>query len=262
MLYPLSYEGGWGPPSVAGGAGGAGGELHDSGGPALARVRGGTRPPRITAASERDQRPQLGWPVQVLVTLDLLGIGVFAASVALAAVRARLDVFGVTALSVITALSDGILRDVLLGITPPVTLRSWPYLFVPALTALVVFRFPPAFVRLRRAVLPADAVGLALFTTAGTSIALVAGVPAVTSCLIGVTTGIGGGVLRDLLLRQVPIVLRRDVYALAALCGAVVVAVGDRLALPAGAVALVGATSVMALRVSALHRRWNAPVPG
>ncbi len=194
--------------------------------------------------------------------LDLLGIGVFAASGALAAVRARLDVFGVTVLGVITALAGGTLRDVLLGITPPVTLRGWPYLFVPALTALVVFRFPPAIVRLRRAVLLADAVGLALFTTAGTSIALRAGVPAVTSCLIGMTAGIGGGVLRDLLLRQVPMVLLREVYALAAFCGAVVVAVGDRMALPAGAVALVGATLVVALRVSALRRRWNAPVPG
>jgi len=75
-------------------------------------------------------------------------------------------------------------------------------------------------------------------------------VPAVTSCLIGMTAGIGGGMLRDL--RQVPIVLLREVYALAALCGAVVVAVGDRLALPAGAVALVGASLVVALRVSAL----------
>jgi len=77
-------------------------------------------------------------------------------------------------------------------------------------------------------------------------------VPAVTSCLIGMTAGIGGGMLRGLLLRQVPIVLLREVYALAALCGAVVVAVGDRLALPAGAVALVGASLVVALRVSAL----------
>ncbi|KAA2252134.1 trimeric intracellular cation channel family protein [Solihabitans fulvus] len=196
----------------------------------------------------------------LLIALDLLGIAVFAASGALAAVRARLDVFGVVVLGVTTALGGGIIRDLLLGIHPPSALRSWPYLLVPAATGLLVFWFHPQVARLRRAVLLADAVGLGLFVTSGTTTALTHHVPAYTACLIGVTTGIGGGALRDVLLREIPLVLRREIYAVAALAGAIVVALGQWLRLPAGPVALIGSALVVALRGLAMWRHWNAPV--
>ncbi|WP_214368663.1 trimeric intracellular cation channel family protein [Pseudonocardia sp. H11422] len=198
---------------------------------------------------------------RVLVVLDLIGVAVFAASGALAAVHARLDVFGVVVLATVTALGGGIIRDVLLGITPPTTLRQWPYLLTPLVVALIVFRFHPTVARLRRAVQLADALGLALFATTGTAVGLSVGAPAVTAALIGVITGIGGGVLRDVLLNEVPLVLRREIYALAAAAGAAVVVVGDRLGLPPGPVTLVGAALVAGLRVLALWRRWNAPLP-
>ncbi|PRX50066.1 putative membrane protein YeiH [Prauserella shujinwangii] len=197
----------------------------------------------------------------MFVALEILGLVAFAASGALAAVRARLDIFGVTVLGITTALGGGIIRDVLLGIQPPTTLRTWPYLAACAATALLVFAFHPQLARLRRAVLLADAVGLGMFATAGTAIALDAGVPAYTACLIGMTTGIGGGALRDVLLREIPLVLRKDIYALAALAGAVLVAAGDALRLPQAPVTLGAAAFVVALRVVALWRRWNAPVP-
>lgn len=195
----------------------------------------------------------------MLLVLDLLGVAVFAASGALAAVHARLDVFGVAVLAAVTALGGGIVRDVLLGVTPPSTLRQWPYLVVPAVVALLVFRWHPAFARLRRGVQLLDALGLALFVTTGTTVALAAGAPAVTAGLIGVITGVGGGVLRDVLLNEVPTVLRREIYAIAAACGAAVVVAGDRLGLPATPVALGAALLVAVLRVLALWRRWNAP---
>jgi uncharacterized membrane protein YeiH len=199
----------------------------------------------------------------VIVVLELVGLAVFAASGALAAVRARLDVFGVVVLGLTTALGGGIIRDVLLGITPPTTLRGWPYLVVPIATALGVFAFHPQVARLRKAVLLLDAVGLGLFTVSGTATALAVGVPAYTACLIGMTAGIGGGAMRDLLLREIPLVLRREIYALAALAGAVVVVAGARLGLPSAAVTAVGATLVVLIRLIALWRRWNAPVaPG
>lgn len=197
----------------------------------------------------------------MLLVLDLLGVAVFAASGALAAVHARLDVFGVIVLATLTALGGGIVRDVLLGITPPSTLRQWPYLLVPAAVALLVFRWHPAVARLRRGVQLADALGLALFVTTGTVTALDAGAPAVTAALVGVITGVGGGVLRDVLLREIPTVLRREIYALAAVSGAAVVVVGDALGLPQLPVALGAAVLVAGVRVLALWRRWNAPTP-
>jgi len=93
---------------------------------------------------------------------------------ATAAVRSRLDVFGVIVLAGVTALGGGVVRDVLLGVTPPTTLRQWPYLIVPAVIGLAVWRFHPAMARWRRAMLLADALGLALFATTGTSVALAA----------------------------------------------------------------------------------------
>lgn len=196
----------------------------------------------------------------LITVLDLLGVAVFAASGALAAVHAKLDVFGVVVLAAVTAIGGGVVRDVLLGITPPTSLRQWIYLVVPAVVALVVFRWHPAVARLRRGVQLADAFGLALFVVTGTSVALTAGAPAVTAALVGVITGIGGGVLRDVLLREIPTVLRREVYAVAAALGAVVVVLGDRLGLPPVPVALAGAVLVAAVRVVALWRHWNVPV--
>jgi uncharacterized membrane protein YeiH len=196
----------------------------------------------------------------MLVALEMLGLVAFAASGALAAVRSRLDVFGVVVVGLTTALGGGILRDVLLGIHPPTTLRTWPYLAVSATTALTVFAFHPQVARLRRAVLLAVALGLGLFATGGTTVALNAGAPVYTACLIGMTTGIGGGALRDLLLREIPLVLRKEIYAVAALAGSALVGIGHALRLAAGPVTVVAAAVVVAVRVLALWRRWDAPV--
>ena len=197
----------------------------------------------------------------MLLVLELIGIAVFAASGALAGVRARLDVFGVVILAMTTALGGGILRDVLLDVSPPTSLRDWRYLLVTAVTGLVVFWVHPHMAKLRRAMLLADAVGLGLFTTAGTITALELGAPAYTACLIGMTTGIGGGALRDVLIREIPVVLQREIYAVAALLGAVVVVVGRHLGLPQGPTVLAGAALIVTVRVLGLWRKWNAPLP-
>ncbi|MFT7839532.1 trimeric intracellular cation channel family protein [Saccharothrix sp. BKS2] len=198
----------------------------------------------------------------LLAALELVGIAAFAASGAVAAVRARLDVFGVVVLALTTALGGGTIRDVLLGVHPPAALVNWPYLAVAGGTGLVVFWAHPTVARLRRAVLLLDAVGLGLFVTGGTATALALGAPPYAACLVGMTTGIGGGALRDLLLREIPLVLRREIYAVAALAGAVVVVVGHQLGLPAALVSPVGSALIVGLRLLALWRDWNAPVPG
>ncbi|CCH27987.1 trimeric intracellular cation channel family protein [Actinosynnema sp. NPDC047251] len=196
----------------------------------------------------------------MLTVLDLIGIAAFAASGALAAVRARLDLFGVIVLALTTALGGGTIRDVLLGVHPPAALVNWPYLAVAGGTGLVVFWFHPTVSKLRRSVLLLDAVGLGVFVTAGTSTALALGSPPYAACLVGMTTGIGGGALRDVLLREIPLVLRREIYAVAALGGAVIVAVGDWLGFPEGLVTLTGSVLIAGVRILALWRKWNAPI--
>ena len=195
------------------------------------------------------------------MVIELIGLVAFAASGALAAVRARLDVFGVVVMGLTTALGGGIIRDVLLGIHPPTTLRSWPYLLTAAVTGIIVFFFHPQVARLRRAVLLADAVGLGVFVTAGTTTALQHQVPAYTACLIGMTVGIGGGAIRDVLLREIPMVLRKEIYAVAALAGAVVVPITAYFGLPDLWGTVIGSALVVAIRLIALWRHWNAPVP-
>ena len=199
----------------------------------------------------------------LLNVLQLIGVAGFAVSGALAGARARLDVFGIAVVGVTTALGGGVIRDVMLGVHPPAALLHWPFLTVAAVASLAVFWWQPQVARLRRAMLLADAVGLGVFVTSGTATALALGVPRYDAWLVGMTVGIGGGVIRDLLLREIPLVLRREIYALAALAGGVLVVLGDWLRLPAGPVALVGAALVVVIRVVALWRRWNAPTaPG
>lgn len=197
----------------------------------------------------------------LLLILDLVGITAFAASGAVAGVQARLDVFGVCVLGATTALGGGVLRDVLLGITPPTSVSDWRYLFTPIVVSLLVFRFHPGVARLRRTMLALDAAGMGLFATGGAATALSHGAGAVAACVIGMTTAIGGGALRDLLLREVPIVLRREIYALAALAGSVVLVASTAAGLRPGIAAVIGTVLATGLRGVALLRHWNAPVP-
>ena len=200
-------------------------------------------------------------PSSTQLGLDLAGVFVFALSGALAAVRARLDLFGVIVVAAVTALGGGVLRDTLLGENPPYSLRHEPYLIVPVVAAGVVFRWHPQVARLRKPVLVLDAAGLGLFTVTGTQRSLEAGLGVAGACVVGVIAAIGGGVIRDVLLRQIPVVLRREIYAVAALAGAGLVCLGravHRLDAPW----LIGtACVVFALRLLALLRHWSAPKP-
>lgn len=200
----------------------------------------------------------------LFLVLDLLGVAVFALAGSLAAIRARLDVFGVVVLGIITALGGGVTRDVLLGITPPSTLRQWPYLAVATLVsaaACIPRVTVPTRPRLRKAILVADAFGLALFVTTGTATAVSVGAPPVAACLVGVISGIGGGVIRDVLLREIPLVLHRDIYALPAVAGAALVTGGAALGWPSTAVLVTAAAMIAAVRLLAIWRGWDAPRP-
>jgi uncharacterized membrane protein YeiH len=198
---------------------------------------------------------------ETLVTLDLVGIFVFAISGALVAVRKKVDLFGVLVLAGTTGLGGGFLRDVLIGATPPAALADWRYLLVPVGAGLLTFAYHPALGRKERMVNVFDAFGLALFCVAGALKALDYGLGPIPAALMGMVTGIGGGMLRDVLAGRVPMVFRGELYATPALAGAAVVVLGDRADLPVAAVAAAGAGVCLAWRLLAMWRGWRAPMP-
>lgn len=196
----------------------------------------------------------------LVLVLDLAGTFVFALSGATAGARRQLDVFGVLVLAFAAACSGGILRDVLIGATPPAAISDWRYLVTSLAAGIIVFRWHATIERMASPVRVFDAAGLALFAVAGTEKALAYELNPVMSALLGMLTGIGGGVVRDVLLARIPTVLRSDLYAVAALAGAIVVVLGDRFAVSPTLATVAGAAICFALRVMAIYRGWHLPI--
>lgn len=196
----------------------------------------------------------------LVLVLDLCGTFAFALSGAMAGVRRRLDLFGVLVLSFAAATFGGIARDLLIGATPPAALQDWRYLAVSLTAGAIVFFWSSLIEKLRNPVRMLDAMGLALFAVAGTEKALAFGLSPAMAALLGMLTGIGGGVARDVLLAEIPAVLRSDLYAVAALLGAGIVAGGSLLNLPVLVTALAGGLACFSLRVAAIRRGWRLPV--
>jgi uncharacterized membrane protein YeiH len=153
----------------------------------------------------------------------------------------------------------GITRDLLIGAVPPAALSDWRYLAVSVLAGMITFWWPAAIERVRSPVLVFDGAGLALFAVSGAQKALAYGLNPVMAALLGMLTGIGGGIARDVLLAEIPTVLRTDLYAIAALAGASVVVIGNVLHFPSLAVTIAGAVLCFALRLMAIHWRWRLP---
>lgn len=199
-------------------------------------------------------------PSTTQVVLDLAGIFVFAISGALVAVRKGLDVFGVLVLAGTTGLGGGALRDVLIDATPPAALQDWRYLVVPVAAGLLAFVAHPALGRMEPAVNVFDAFGLGLFCVTGSLMALDHGLGVAPAALMGMVTGIGGGVLRDLLAGRVPVVFRGELYGTPALAGSVVVVALAHTDLSYWAIAALGGGLCTAWRLLAIWRHWQAPV--
>jgi uncharacterized membrane protein YeiH len=197
----------------------------------------------------------------LLIALDLIGIFVMAITGALDGVKKHLDVFGVIVIAVVSALGGGLVRDVLLGATPPAALLDWRYLVMPLPAALIAFRRSDRVVRAAEPLMILDAIGLGLFAVAGTRKALNAGLSGIASLGIGMITAIGGGLLRDVLLREVPRTLRpSEPYALAALFGSLVVVFADGANLPQSGSAVAGAVVVFAVRMIGQRRQWRTTI--
>ncbi|MGA9871491.1 MAG: trimeric intracellular cation channel family protein [Rhodococcus sp. (in: high G+C Gram-positive bacteria)] len=192
--------------------------------------------------------------------LGFVGIAAFAASGALIGVRKRLDLFGVCVVGITTGIGGGIIRDLLLGIHPPTSLDQWPNLAVALAASLIVFVAHPVIDRVWRGVLLFDAFGMGLFASTGAAIALASGGSSLSACLIGATTAVAGGVIRDVLVNEVPLLLRRDLYAVPALLGSAVVAIVEGSGWPNNVGLVIGTVAATGLRVLALWRRWNLPI--
>ena len=199
----------------------------------------------------------------LLLAFDLLGTFVFALSGGVLAVRKQLDLFGVLVLSCAAAVSGGIVRDVMIGAHPPASLADWRYLVTAMLAGLVTFRWCGLIERLRNPVQLFDAAGLALFAVLGTDKALAFGLAPFGSMLLGIITGIGGGIVRDLLVVRTPVVLQQtELYAMAALVGSGVVALAATFGLPQLPAMVLGALLCFGLRFMSIRRGWKLPVAG
>lgn len=196
----------------------------------------------------------------LLLVLDLGGTFVFAISGAMVAVRHRLDIFGVLVLAFAAGNAGGITRDLLIGAVPPAAIADLRYAGVSALAGLITFLWYPVTDRLRKDTLWFDAVGLAFFAVVGAQKALVHGIDPVMAALLGMVTGIGGGMLRDMLVSEIPVVLRADLYALAALAGAGVVVSAHLLHMPPTLATVTGGVLCFALRFMAIRHGWHLPL--
>lgn len=189
--------------------------------------------------------------------LEVIGTAAFAAAGALVAIRKRLDIFGVAMLAAVTAVGGGILRDTLLGNVPPLAFRNPAFLFLSLLVALLVSVFVIPVARRKKMLTICDALGLGAFTVTGASLAL----PHDNVLLVvalGVTTGIGGGVMRDIIVREIPLVFHKEIYAVAAAIGALLL-YGLQLFLPLEHALYPSFLVIVAIRLISVYYGVNLP---
>jgi uncharacterized membrane protein YeiH len=196
------------------------------------------------------------------LALDLAGVFAFALNGALTAIRlTRLDIVGVITLGMCTALGGGIIRDILLGALPPATFSDWRYLAVAAVGGLIAFLFGRGLDRLNVPILVLDAAGLSLFAVTGALKALDHGMGVAQAVILGTITAVGGGTVRDVLIREVPSVLTSGLYAIPALVGATIVVVAGGWGVAEVPAALVAAGACFAIRMVGVRYDINAPTP-
>lgn len=205
----------------------------------------------------------LGFDPDLLRALELAGIFVAAISGALLAVRKQFDIVGVATLAAIAGLGGAVTRDVIIGATPPVAFREIEYLLMPLAAALLTFVAHVQIERIQRSILVFDAAALGLFAVTGTVKALAFGIEPFAAVLLGTITAVGGGLLRDVCAREVPVVFRADseLYALPVVLGATIIAVAWELEAYGAAIAALAAGTVFAIRLLAIRYRILAPRP-
>jgi uncharacterized membrane protein YeiH len=194
------------------------------------------------------------------LVLNLSGTFAFGLSGGILAVKKRMDLFGVLVLSVSTGLGGGIVRDLILGHTPPATLTDWRYLGTAGLAGVLVFVWYNRIANHGTFITTFDAVGLSIFTVTGTVIALKAGLGPAPAALLGILTGVGGGVVRDVLAAEIPLIFRSEVYAVASMLGAVIVIAASQAGFSGIPSEILAAIATFILRMVSVQRGWKIPV--
>ncbi len=197
--------------------------------------------------------------MNIIYLLDLVGTAAFAASGAWVGVRKRMDLFGVLVLGVVTAVGGGTLRDLLLGDTPPFSLQDERYIYIAISVSLIVFANRVRFKLLEKPLLYFDAVGLGTFVVIGTTKALDFQLGWLGAILMGVMTGTAGGVFRDVLANQVPLILRREIYASACVAGGALLVILEQSGAGRFVAALLAAGTVILVRLLAIRYDWGLP---
>jgi uncharacterized membrane protein YeiH len=198
----------------------------------------------------------------LLLVLDLVGTFVFALGGALTAQKAaRLDVVGAISLGMVTAIGGGIIRDVLIGAVPPASVNDWRYLAVAAVGGLVAFGLSDRLHRFSMPITVLDAAGLSFFAVTGASKALDHGLGPGQAVILGAITGVGGGALRDVLIRRIPAVLQSELYAIPAMIGAGITVATERGGVYGPVAAVAAATVCFLVRMLGVLYGLNAPRP-
>ncbi|WP_133406139.1 trimeric intracellular cation channel family protein [Parashewanella tropica] len=191
---------------------------------------------------------------------DLWGTAVFALTGALAAGHHRMDPFGVLVLAGVTAVGGGSIRDALLGTTPVFWLQDPTYILIVLATVIATIIFNRTSPNAPWYVLPiADALGLALFTIIGTEKALSLGLSSISAVIMGVLTGVGGGIIRDVLCRQVPMVLRTEIYATASIVGGITYCLCLSISIDHFTSMCIAMSCAFAIRLAAI--KWHLSLP-
>ena len=195
----------------------------------------------------------------MIYILDLFGVAVFAITGGLISGRKKMDVFGIVVVALVTALGGGTIRDVILGTTPVFWIADPTYVVVAVAAALFIFAFARFSELWPEALLVADAFGLAVFTIIGAQRAFEAKASPLIAIILGVMTGVAGGIVRDLLCGEIPLILRREIYATASLLGGALFVTFSSLNIKGGAITVGAVAIIVAVRLAALH--WNISLP-
>src|SRR3954468_13857216 len=201
-------------------------------------------------------------PNSIYTFLDLIGTFVFALSGAVAARQKGLDIFGIFSIAFTVACGGGIIRDLCIGAIPPAGLTNWLYLLMVLMATIIGIGFSRIVNLLNHPVLLFDALGLSVFAVAGARKSIYFGHNYEVAILLGIVTAVGGGVIRDILLARIPVILKKEIYASAAMVGAMIVVAGDYFNFSKEAVSVIAILACFGLRFLGLHFHWNLPFAG
>lgn len=198
----------------------------------------------------------------MIYAIDIIGTFVFAVSGALAASDKRFDIFGAGILALVTAVGGGTLRDVLIGSTPVGWMKDLNYLIVIGAAVLISYFFKRHILKLRRTMFLFDTIGIGLFTILGLQKTLSLGLSPVIAIMMGTVSAVFGGVLRDVLSNEVPLIFRKEIYATACLAGGMCFVLLEWIWTAPAVNMLVAIGVIITIRTLAVWRGWGLPEIG